>query len=189
MRMTFESPERLRIELDPADMSDLNVTVEELDYGSDKTRRILSELLTRVGAQELLAPETGRRLIEVFPADNGGCTIYFTALRKSPSGRPRRARRFPAVWELDDADVLLATVSALQALGPQEPVRLYRMEKGYRLVLPLQSHRQELLLSEFARPVPGSMAAARTAEHGRLLTSRLLTVIPKPLRPPPGEDR
>lgn len=189
MRMTFESPERLRIELDPADMSDLNVTVEELDYGSGKTRRILNELLARVGAQELLTSDTGRRLIEVFPADNGGCVIYFTALRKGNASRPRRSRGLPAVWELQDADSLLAAAAALQDLGPQGPVRLYQMEKGYRLVLPLQSRQQELLLSEFALPVLNSAASSWTAEHGRLLTARLLSVIPKPTRRPPDAIR
>ena len=43
MRIYFESPERLKIELDGTDMKDLNVTYDELDYNSDKTRQVMDE--------------------------------------------------------------------------------------------------------------------------------------------------
>lgn len=173
MRVVFESPERLRIELDDEDLNDLDVTVEELDDFSAKTRRVLAELLERIGGDELLTPGV-RRLVEVLPRREGGCVIYFTALRRAGSGAPRGER---AVWAFADADALLAAAEALRAMAPRTGVRLYRMAQGYRLVLPGQTRAQECLLSEFAQPVADA-GGRSTAEHGVLLTDRLLTVLP-----------
>ncbi len=182
MHVIFESDSRLRIELNEEDLRDLGVTVEELDYASPKTRRVLTELLTRIGAEEMLAPG-GRRLVEVLPLHEGGCVISFTALaqRAPVTLRQRQA----GVWAFPDAEAVMAAAQALAPLSPQNRARLYRFGTGYRLVLPAQSRAQEHLLKEFAAPVEDE-DGRMTAEHGRLLTDRLFSVLPTG-RPPRGE--
>ncbi len=175
MRIYFESPERLKIELDGTDMKDLNVTYDELDYNSDKTRQVMDELLTRIGAEHDFDTGSGRLLIEVFPSDNGGCIIYFTSVRRGAAVARHRSRRSaPSVWELNSADDLLRAAAGLKGAGVLKPIGLYRIDGRYRLSVPFESKREELLLSEFATRINGSGALLYTAEHGRLLSADLL---------------
>ena len=176
--MIFDSPERLTVALDREDLSDLGVTVGELDYATPKTRRILTDLLERIGADALLEGG-GRRLVEVIPDREGGCMICFTLLRRTV---PVARRGEEAVWAFPDAGTLLEAAEALRSLPPRYGVRLYRMEEGYRLVLCGQSRAQEHLLSEYASPVADAGGRA-TAEHGRLLTDQLLSELPLSGRP------
>lgn len=178
MRVIFDSPERLTVELDREDLSDLGVTVRELDYATPRTRRILTDLLERIGADALLEGG-GRRLVEVIPDREGGCVICFTLLRRAV---PVSRQGETAVWAFPDAGTLLEAAEALRALPPRQGVRLYRMAEGYRLVLPGQSRAQEHLLSEYASPVADAGGRA-TAEHGALLTDRLLSELPLSGRP------
>ncbi|MBP5617982.1 MAG: hypothetical protein J6X61_02395, partial [Clostridia bacterium] len=110
----------------------------------------------------------------------GGCTICFTLLRRTVPVARRGEEA--AVWSFPDAGTLLEAAEALRALPPRQGVRLYRMEEGYRLVLFCQSRAQEHLLSEYASPVADAGGRA-TAEHGRLLTDRLLSDLPLSGRP------
>ena len=181
MRVTFESPQRLRIELDPADLSDLDVRVEELDYASAKTRRILADLLARIGAERLLSPESGRRLVEILPDRQGGCVIWFTTLKRAEN-IPRRGA--PAVWAFADAGALFEAVVALRALAPQGAIRLYRLGREYRILLAAQTAAQACLMSEFGRPVDDPQGRA-TAEHGQLLADGLPVVSEPPRRAGP----
>ena len=179
MRVIFDSPGRLTVELDREDLNDLGVTVGELDYATPKTRRILTDLLERIGADDLLAPG-GRRLVEVIPDKEGGCVICFTLLRRAVPVTRRGEEA--AVWAFPDAGTLLEAAEALRALPPRQGVRLYRMKEGYRLILCGQSRAQEHLLGEYARPVADAGGRA-TAEHGELLTDRLLSALPLSGRP------
>lgn len=174
MRIYFESPERLKIELDETDMSDLNVTYDELDYNSDKTRQVMDELLTRIGAEHDFDLKNGRMIIEVFPSDNGGCVIYFTAVRRSAVARHKGRRNVPSVWEVRSADDLLRAAAGLKGAGVLKPIRLYRLNDRYRLSVAFESKREELLLSEFASRVSGVGAMLYTTEHGTLLSADLL---------------
>ncbi len=175
MRIYFESPERLKIELDGADMKDLNVTYDELDYNSDKTRQVMDELLTRIGAEHNFDTGSGRLLIEVFPSDNGGCVIYFTSVRRGTAvTRHKNRKSAPSVWELRSADDLLRAVAGLKGAGVLKPIRLYRLEDRYRISVPFESKREELLLSEFATRINSSGALLYTDEHGSLLSADLL---------------
>lgn len=176
MRIYFESPERLKIELDGADMKDLDVTYDELDYNSDKTRQVMDELLTRIGAEHNFDTGSGRLLIEVFPSDNGGCVIYFTSVRRGTAiARHKSRKSAPSVWELRSADDLLRAVAGLKGAGVLKPIRLYRLENRYRISVPFESKREELLLSEFATRINGSGALLYTDEHGSLLSADLLS--------------
>ena len=176
MRIYFESPERLKIELDGADMKDLDVTYDELDYNSDKTRQVMDELLTRIGAEHNFDTGSSRLLIEVFPSDNGGCVIYFTSVRRGTAVARHKSRKSaPSVWELRSADDLLRAVAGLKGAGVLKPIRLYRLENRYRISVPFESKREELLLSEFATRINGSGALLYTDEHGSLLSADLLS--------------
>lgn len=175
MRIFFESPERLKIELDETDMTDLDITYDELDYSSDKTRRIIDELLARIGAEREFSLRPGKKLIEIFPSDAGGCIIYFTAVRHSAAVRRIAGRRDAcAVWEVRSADDLLQAAAQLKRAGFTRPIRLYRLNNRYRLTASPETKQEEMLLSEFAQRIHGAAASLYTAEHGTLLSGDLI---------------
>jgi hypothetical protein len=85
LRLTIEmsSSDTLKVILDRNDMRRLNITFEELDYENQATRSILKELLTDAGRLAGFSSKCTRMLIEVFPAPDGGCLLYFTKLSAS----------------------------------------------------------------------------------------------------------
>ncbi len=174
MRVFFESPQRLKIELDADDLRELNVTYDELDYNTDKTRRIIRELLSRIGAEDDFGPNSGKILIEVFESKAGGCVLYFTAVKNSPASHRRRFKHLYAVWQLRSADDLFGAVDELKKLTPSKKISLHLLDGKYRLTLANISDKEELLLSEFAEKVGGIAAAIHTAEHGKLLSENAL---------------
>ena len=80
--MKFESTgeEKIKVSLSDSDMTDLDITYDELDYSNIETRRVIWTILDRARKSLGKAVDTdGRLLIEVAPDNNGGCIICFTA--------------------------------------------------------------------------------------------------------------
>lgn len=181
MNMTFETPRRLRIELNKADLVQLDITYDQIDYRDSHTREVLSDLLGRVGAKDTFGSRADRTLIEVYPTDGGGCVIYFTALQMGEDERPPRMRKLilePTVFRIGTAGDVLSALAALKAAGAR-PVRceLYQSDDGYRLVSVCSSadKTSEPILYEYGTVVGrGSIYSSATAEHGKLISADAL---------------
>ena len=185
MTIEMSSNDTLKVILDRNDMRRLNITFEELDYENQATRSILKELLTDAGRLAGFSSKCTRMLIEVFPAPDGGCLLYFTKLSasrqtlSSVSGLKIKKEASPAVQQhiFEFAccdDLLTGTDFILRQKIYEPPARssLYERDSAYRLVLgwDLAKRDAQSLLCEFARYVgQGAHAAAETAEHWRLV--------------------
>lgn len=174
MHIYFESPQRLKIELDKNDLSDLNITYDELDYNKTKTRYVINELLTRIGAQNDFDTHSSRMIVEVFPASNGGCIIYFTAVKSPSVTGLKRAENEPSVWAVHSADDLLSVAERLSKHSLKKPISLHLLNNRYRLTINDASKIDELILSEYASKIGTSAAAIYTNEHGKLLSENIL---------------
>ena len=62
------------------------MTYEQLDYANEPTRRMMEALLRSAGGVTGFDGGKGRLLIEVFPAPEEGCVIYFTRLGEEAAG-------------------------------------------------------------------------------------------------------
>lgn len=171
MRVYFETPQRLKIELDQNDMRELDVTYDELDYNDDKTRRIMNELLYRIGMDSDFSSSNGKLIIEVFPTDKGGCIIYFTSVRNQPVALKKKLKSTVTVWQFDDANDLYCAAKRLYFLNINNKASLYLLSGKYRLAVDDISNSEELILSEFSQKLKNSSAYAYTREHGQLLTA------------------
>ncbi len=174
MRIYFESPQRLKIELDKNDLIDLNITYDELDYDKAKTRRVINELLERIGAENDFDIHSGKMIIEVFPALNGGCIIYFTAVKPASVTGLKRSENDRSVWELCSADDLMSVAERFAVNGSKNPISLHLLNNRYRLTVSDISKREELILSEYADKIGTSAAAVYTNEHGKLLSLNII---------------
>ncbi|HCC34958.1 MAG TPA: hypothetical protein DEQ02_04725, partial [Ruminococcaceae bacterium] len=141
MNVEHEEPGRLKIFLKKDDMRQLDITFDQLDYNDAKTRRVLWTILSDVGAASSFISTGSRLLIEVFPASDNGCVIYFTLLKKEQDTHRRlklkKQNLQPAVFEFTSTEDLLSAFSALykDANGRIDRSDLYRFEDRYRLVV------------------------------------------------------
>ncbi len=178
MHIYFDSPQQFKVELDKNDLSELDITYQQMDYGDSHTREVLQGLLKRIGLPGGFDALSGRVLIEVFPRSNDGCMVQFTSIEahaQTPTVRMRKARFDAAVYEFSSADDMLDAVKALRGKNPQ--VEIYLCDGKYRAVNYFDREEKKAVhvLDEFATLIAkGSTAAAYTAEHGQAIDQAAL---------------
>ena len=82
LKIVSPQENKIVIELTNADMTELDITYEEMDYGNIETRRVIWTVLDR--ARHALSRDidpSGKMLIETVPAPDGGCVLYITVLQ------------------------------------------------------------------------------------------------------------
>ncbi len=173
MNIFFESPQRLKIELDGTDLKELGITYDELDYSTARTRNILRELLERIGAQRDFDLSNHRMIIEILPSKDDGCIIFFTTVQSSIA-RKMRAKGESPVWEFKDADDLMDAVEKLKKHGCDKKISLYLLCGKYRLITTDKVDGViNLILNEYGQRVGAKSAHLHTLEHGKLLSADL----------------
>lgn len=180
MNILLEQEGRLKITLNREDLGRFHMTYEQLDYANEPTRHMMETLLKSAGGITGFDGGDGRLLIEVFPAPEEGCVIYFTRLAGEETQPPQRfrlrhaSRAQPTVFHFADSGSLLDAIGRLHGSGSRpSDSSLYALAGDYRLVLypkEEQQHSIRLLLQEYGKELPGNRAAmAYLREHGRLL--------------------
>ncbi len=179
MNVEHEEPGRLKIFLKKDDMRQLDITFDQMDYNDAKTRRVLWTILSDVGAASSFIVTGSKLLIEVFPASDSGCIIYFTLLKKEQEIHRRlklkKQNLQPAIFEFTNTEDLLSAFSMLykDARKRVERSNLYRFQDKYRLIVFLkQAHQVSTLamLNEYGKNIGQTSAQiAYTQEHGCLL--------------------
>jgi negative regulator of genetic competence, sporulation and motility len=83
--------EKISVTLTKTDMTDFHITYDELDYSNIETRRIIWTILDE--AKKTLGKAVNidnRLLIQVSPAEDGGCFFEFTQLPEVADTKKRR---------------------------------------------------------------------------------------------------
>lgn len=81
MEIKAHGEEKISVTLTKTDMTDFDITYDELDYSNIETRRVIWTILDE--AKKVLGKAINidnRLLIRVSPADDGGCFLEFTQL-------------------------------------------------------------------------------------------------------------
>lgn len=81
MKIEADGEEKITVTLSDEDMHNLDITYDEMDYSNIETRRVIWTILDE--AKRVLGKPIntdGRLLIQVSPADNGGCLMLFTQM-------------------------------------------------------------------------------------------------------------
>lgn len=147
------------VELSAEDMSELDITYEEMDYSDIETRRVIWTILDRVRESTGRDVDpSGNLLIEAAADSDGGCILCFTM----PSERriaatvkePAISKHSGAVYEFDCADSLLDMLKAVGKESLPKSNRLYKCKSRYRLVLP---------------KLPGNIEKKKIEEYGKLI--------------------
>ena len=179
--MKIEAPQenRIVVELTRADMTELDITYEEMDYGNIETRRVIWTILDR--ARDVLRRDidpSEKMIIETVPTEEGGCVLYFTVLGRtlhlsgSRGGMRMRKDRTSLTYMFRSLSDLTACAAQLRGLRTPLCSDLYRIGGGYclRVQTELPCRNVRALLSEYGeRCADGGMQTAYLCEHGDLL--------------------
>ena len=180
--MKIEAPQenKIVVELTRADMTELDITYEEMDYGNIETRRVIWTILDRARAvlRRDIDPSE-KMLIETVPTAEGGCVLYFTVLGRtlhltgSRSCLRMRKESASLLYVFRSLADLTACAAHLRRMR-QTPFRsdLYRIRERYclRVQADLPCRNIRMLLSEYGENcADGTMQAAWLREHGKLL--------------------
>lgn len=139
MKIEVHDDSRIAIELTKDDMSELDITYEDLDYSNIETRRVLwtvlDEASNTIGCDINLSE---RMLIEAVPSSTGGCIIYFTVLPKhhnNGSAKIIKRDESAIICDIPNVDDLFAACQMLKKKGYTQKSELFLKDKRYRLVL------------------------------------------------------
>lgn len=171
---------KIVVELTLADMTELDITYEEMDYGNIETRRVIWTILDR--ARHTLCRDidpSGKMLIESVPTPDGGCVLYITVLEMQAHTfgcrgilriHKERTRFTYAFDSLGDLTACAARLRENAAYACKSS--LFLLNGKYRLSVQseLPPRRVRTLLSEYGTPCPdGELPDAFLREHGKLL--------------------
>ncbi len=178
MKIHAPQENRIVVELSRSDMTELDITYEEMDYGNIETRRVIWTLLDR--ARQTLCRDidpSGKLLIETVPTPDGGCVLCFTVLqREAGASSPRMLRIHKEstrlLYRFRTLDDLTDCACRIRCTGIPLRAQLYVWKDAYFLLidglLPPRSIRS--LLSEYGTLCPQeSFRLSVLREHGKLL--------------------
>ena len=180
MKIVSPQENKIVVELTSDDLTELDITYEEMDYGNIETRRVIWTILDR--ARHTLSRDidpSGKMLIETVPTPEGGCVLYITVLETPPHSlgcrgvlriHKERTRFTYAFASLDDLTACAARIRE----SVREPCRssLFLLDGQYRLTVhsALPPRRVRTLLAEYGVPcADGALPDAFLREHGKLL--------------------
>ena len=91
LKIEANGEEKISVTLSKTDMTDFDITYDEMDYSNIETRRVIWTILDE--AKKVLGKPINidnRLLIQVSPADDGGCFLQFTQLPEAPDTKKKR---------------------------------------------------------------------------------------------------
>ena len=81
MKIEAIGEEKILVALSDKDLTELDITYDEMDYSNIETRRVIWTILDEAKRSLGKSIDTdGRILIEVTPSDDGGCIMCFTTM-------------------------------------------------------------------------------------------------------------
>jgi len=163
MQIQKTAADSLRVELTAGELQEFQLNYQLLNYREEKTQRLIKHILLHAADLTGFSRQNCRLLIEVFPAAEQGCTMYFTRLEQK---KKRYRRSSPHIYRFSDVEHLFLAVEQLHA-HPSAKSELYLLQNRHILIL---HHPVKLPLAEYGESIPAKKTTlAYIREHGKLL--------------------
>ena len=141
LKIEADGDEKIFVTLTEADMKDLDITYEEMDYSNIETRRVIWTILDE--AKRVLGKSINmdnRLLIQVSPTDCGGCTIRFTqsSTKCNISGKRLIMKKDcePILFRALDSDAFIDCQTVLREIKSHtKSVELFTLDGDYYAVI------------------------------------------------------
>lgn len=180
LKIHADGDEKISVLLTKTDLTDLDITYDELDYSNIETRRVIWTILDKANkVLETPVNIDNRLLIQVSPADDGGCRMDFTQLPEPAD--PKRKRLImkkdaePILFCAFDENAFLDCIKLLKdQLSCVKELKLYLYENMYYVLLyPKITASDRLLfcLNEFGEALASPKTRiAEISEYGKALS-------------------
>ncbi len=171
---------KIKVALSSDDLKELHITYEDMDYKNVETRRViwsvLGEAQTELGKN---INTDGKILIELCPAKNGGCIMFFTTVPKEsqPGNKHLIMKKCtePLLLKYINDDALLASFDVLKKIHFLEKWYILKIDNCYYCALfPKISHSSEIsyIFSEYGDiSISSENEVSLIFEYGQLLKS------------------
>ena len=162
---------KVKVTLTREDMSSLNITYDSLDELTAQTRLAVLKILAEAKRTACFQPKYNKLIVEAFPEEKGGCTLYITAIDDNDSV-PKVSPAGPVVFHFSDIQLLIEAASKLfsQYCHRIYKSSLYRIDDDYFLIIyPLDQAENVTtgFLQEYAKKTgEGEIYCAMLCEHG-----------------------
>lgn len=175
MKIEADGDEKISVTLTEADMRELDITYEEMDYSNIETRRVIWTVLDE--ARRVLGKNIdtdNRLLIQVSPAECGGCIIRFTqsSTKASLSGKRLIMKKEcePVLFRAFDTDSFIDCIGILNELrDSSQSVELFRVDGDYYAVIKPKSSYTDTVLMRLCEY--GDVSLSQSKEICRLYES------------------
>lgn len=177
MKIQEDGEEKISVTLTKSDMTELDITYEELDYSNIETRRVIWTILDEAKKTLGKCVNTDNRLlIQVSPENDGGCRLQFITL---PDATDQKRRRLIMKKDEEqiifcpfDKDALTDSFDTLKALHSEIKDMCFfeYNNKTYVIVQPKISFTEKIIfsLSEFGEAlVPSRRFLNEILEYAR----------------------
>lgn len=177
----------VKITLNPSDMDGYRIKCEDISGDSRTSELALSRLISCLSEDHNLGLCGERLLVEAFPKSDGGCTLYISCLKGTPSGKNASCRPpLTAVICEGELCVLARLCKALKTVADRVSLYADRDGKDYRLAIHLpQSKSSESrigiirhIVSEYRLPYTDLSRMSDTEEYYTLLTDKATELLP-----------
>lgn len=141
LKIEADGEEKISVTLTENDMKDLDITYEDMDYSNIETRRVIWTILDE--AKRVLGKNINidnRLLVQVSPAECGGCVIRFTQSdnKSSFSGRRLIMKKDcePILFRAFDTDAFIDCKKTLDEMKSySQSIELFRCDGEYYAVI------------------------------------------------------
>ncbi len=169
MQFTNMGDERIRVTLAADDLNDYQLIYHDFEKNSPKCRKVVLQLMGKAGRALGVDYNPSPASVEVFPAKDGGCVLYFSA-----KGQEKPSRKQEVWLSAPHLEPLCQAAAALCHLGLEQVTgSLWKLEGDFLLRLPLPKEDIKnftSLLGEFGRVHdPWQQTLPFLQEHGQLL--------------------
>lgn len=171
----------IKIVLTVKDMSDYDLTYEQMDYNDQTTRKAILKIIQKIQGKTGVSVESSKLFIETFPSTDGGCIMYINLLTpaEEQSYPQKRKQSFdtPLIFEVNTIDTVVDMAKRLFKKQNHLIINsaLYLFENRYHLFIYSYCRMEKRIITiaeEYGTYLgKGAVLAAVTREHAKEITS------------------
>ncbi len=180
IKIQADGEEKISVTLTKNDMTDFDITYDEMDYSNIETRRVIWTILDE--AKRVLGKSVNidnRLLIQVSPADDGGCFLQFTQLPEATDTKRKRLimkkEAEPLLFKAFDTNAFIDGVTSIKRLS--ENIKNYELctynNRLFAIIIPKLCFSDKIcfVLSEYGEiSAPSKEKIAEVYEYGQKLS-------------------
>ena len=181
MNIQADGNEKIAVTLSHQDMNELDITYDEMDYSNIETRRVIWTVLDE--AKRVLGKPIntdGRLLVQVSPADDGGCLMLFTQMPLLENNSKKRLimkkDAEPILWQAFDFNSFVDAIGILKTKAQLiRTIEGYLFKNKYYIIIhpkPSFCNKIDLMLCEYGETHEDDKTGiSKIYEYGKALFS------------------